>query len=246
MDIESTGGERTGLPSGMRPDSPEALARFHQELDLVDLIARQVTKSIGRAIEFDDLLSAGREGLLDAARRFNAGRGVPFRAYANVRVYGAMIDGVRRISALPRRAHERLAALEAANQLAEGGLQLTFGNKTMTPGEADSAFAEELALMAAGCALSELGQVDGNPDGAAEVDHDTPEEQLSRAELLARVEQVLAGFEEVEEAAILRLVYFDGMTIEAAAREVDLNRGWASRLHTRGLDRLIKRMRKIV
>jgi len=246
MDLETSRGEHSTVANVGRPELPEAMARFHQELDLVDLIARQLTKSMGRAVEFDDLLSAGREGLLDAARRFDPARGIPFRAYANVRIRGAMIDGVRRMSALPRRAHERLAALDAANQLDEGGLEVTFGRPTMTPGEAEAAFAEQLALVATGCALSDVAQFEGKAHRALEVDHDTPEEQLARAELLACVEQVLAGFQEEREAKVIRLVYFEGMTIEAVAHEMDLDRSWASRLHTRGMDRLIKRMRQLV
>jgi len=247
MDLEASVGEHSTVPKVGERESSDALGRFHQELDLVDLIARQLSKSMGRAVEFDDLLSAGREGLLDAARRFDAARGIPFRAYANVRIRGAMIDGVRRMSALPRRAYERLAALEAANRVDEGGLEVNFGNSAMTPGEAEAAFAEQLALVATGCALGSVAHaVDGKAHGAADADYETPEEQLSRAELLARVEEVLAAFPEVREAKVLRLVYFEGMTIEAVAHEMELDRSWASRLHTRGMDRLVKRMRKLV
>ena len=51
-------------------------------------------------MEHDDLVSFGREGLLDAARRYDESRGVPFRVYASFRVRGATYDGVRRTSAL--------------------------------------------------------------------------------------------------------------------------------------------------
>jgi RNA polymerase sigma factor FliA len=245
MDVEARGGGQ-GATLSSNSESADALARFHEQLDLVDLIARQLSKSIGRGVEFDDLLSAGREGLLDAARRFDADRGIPFRAYANLRIRGAMIDGVRRMSALPRRAYERLAALEAANRLDQGSLDATF-RTSMSPGEAESALADHLAMVATGCALGSVAQLAEAGDArGADADYQTPEEQLSRAELLARVDEVLSGFEEVREARVLRLVYFEGMTIEAAAREMDLDQSWASRLHTRGMDRLVKRMRKLL
>ena len=104
----------------MTQSSDPALERFNAELDLVEIVARQVGKTIGRGVELDDLLGYGREGLLDAARRFDPARGVPFRAYANYRVRGAIIDGVRTMARLPRRAHERLNALSAANHYGEG------------------------------------------------------------------------------------------------------------------------------
>src|SRR5690554_4310891 len=101
-------------------DSAEVLERFHSQLELVEIIARQVYRSIQWGIELDDLVSAGREGLLDAARRYDVEQQVPFRAYANFRVRGAVLDGVRRMSALSRRTYERLAALEAASLVSEG------------------------------------------------------------------------------------------------------------------------------
>src|SRR5262249_42881477 len=90
------------------PDTPETIARFETELELVDIVSRQIARTMGKVVELDELLSYGREGLLDAARKFDAARGVPFRAYANFRVRGAIIDGVRSMAQLPRRAHERL------------------------------------------------------------------------------------------------------------------------------------------
>ena len=94
-------------------DESETLRRFEETLDLVEIVARQVGRVIGGAVELDDLRSFGREGLLDAARRYDPSRGVPFRGYANYRVRGAIFDGVRKMSRLPRRVHERLAGLSA-------------------------------------------------------------------------------------------------------------------------------------
>jgi DNA-directed RNA polymerase specialized sigma subunit len=52
----------------------EALRRFESTLELVEIVARQIGRVVGRGIELDELLSFGREGLLDAARRFDADR----------------------------------------------------------------------------------------------------------------------------------------------------------------------------
>ncbi len=45
----------------------------------------------------DDLASAAFLGLIDAVDRFEPGRGVPFEAYASLRIRGAIIDELRRI-----------------------------------------------------------------------------------------------------------------------------------------------------
>ena len=47
--------------------------------------------------ERDDLVSAGMVGLIDAVDRFDPSRGVPFEAFARVRIRGAIIDELRRL-----------------------------------------------------------------------------------------------------------------------------------------------------
>jgi hypothetical protein len=138
------------------PDKAEALRRFEESLELVEKLARQVGKVVGSAVELDDLLSFGREGLLDASRRFDVTRGVPFRAYASYRVRGAIYDGVRQMSRLPRRAHERLNGLAAAAGVSEGALEDVSAGPV--PGAdkaaADAALAEHLASLATAMAMT--------------------------------------------------------------------------------------------
>jgi RNA polymerase sigma factor for flagellar operon FliA len=135
-------------------DAPEVLERFHTELPLVEIIARQIARTVGRLVEFDDLVATGREGLLDAARRFDPTRDVPFRAYANLRVRGAILDGVRQNSPLPRRTYERVVALKAAAQVSEGEAECAFAAGGVADANAaDRALAEHLAAIAMAAAV---------------------------------------------------------------------------------------------
>lgn len=219
-------------------DSPEVLERFHSELPLVRIIAAQVTRSIGHRVEFDDLASAGREGLLEAARRFEANRGVPFRAYANFRVRGAVIDAVRRLSALPRRLHERLAALEAAALVSEGEAEHAFaqsGNKTASA--ADRALATHLSAIAMAAAVSMSAENHSEPVETG----NSPEEALIRAQLANSVRTAVATLPK-EEAELIRRHYLEGERFDEIAADLNLSKSWASRLHTRAVARLAKRL----
>ena len=220
-------------------DSPEVLELFHSGLGLVDVIARQVARSVGPTIEYDDLVSAGREGLLHAARRFDAARGVPFLAYASLRVRGAIGDGVRQMSHLPRRAYERLAALEAAAEVSAGAAERTFADGAIAdPAAARRALEEHLSSMAMaagiGIAVETRGETDGG-DGS-------PEEALARAELLHIVRGALTEFD-ADEQKIIQRHYFQGERMEEIAHDLDMSKSWASRLHTRAIERLTKRLR---
>ena len=60
-------------------------------------------------VDGDDLSSAAFLGLIDADDRFEPGRGVPFEAYARLRIRGAIIDELRRTG-------ERARNTDAAEQ----------------------------------------------------------------------------------------------------------------------------------
>lgn len=221
-------------------DSPEVLARFHSELALVETIAAQILRSIGRSIEFDDLVAAGREGLLDAARRFDPSRGVPFGAYANLRIRGAILDGVRQLSTLPRRAYERIAALEAAVQISEGEAEYVFADAAgADPNAARRALEEHLSSIALAAAIGAATETRGDAvDG-----DDSPEEALARAQLVQTVRIAVTELEDNLERQIVRRHYLEGEQIDDVARDLGISKSWASRLHTRAVGRLAKRLR---
>jgi RNA polymerase sigma factor for flagellar operon FliA len=47
-------------------------------------------------VTFDDVVSWGTMGLVEAAGRFDPARGAQFRTYAHLRIKGAILDGIRR------------------------------------------------------------------------------------------------------------------------------------------------------
>jgi len=63
-------------------------------------MVRQIAYSVGcglpPSVSFDDLFSEGLLGLVEAHIRFDPTRGVPFGAYARIRVRGAMLSYVRK------------------------------------------------------------------------------------------------------------------------------------------------------
>lgn len=223
-------------------DSPEALERFNSALDLVERVASQVSRALGFQVERDELLSYGREGLLDAARRFDGSRGIPFRGYANYRVRGAMYDGVRQMTPPTRRLHEKLAALEAARQTSEGEADFAF-SQSAAQGDAarEAAFDEHLAAVATAASLGFV--TEGRRVGSSIVSSEpSPEESLAEAELVQVVREAIDELYE-DEREIVRRYYFDGERMEDIAAALSMHKSWASRIHTRAIARLTKRLR---
>jgi RNA polymerase sigma factor for flagellar operon FliA len=226
-------------------DAPEVLERFQAQLELVDIVARQIARTMGPVVELDDLRSFGREGLLDAARKFDSGRGVPFRAYANFRVRGAIIDGVRSMAQLPRRAYERLNGLSAALKVSEGVADDAFSAPAnATRAQADQALGDHLAAMAAAITVGLIAPTSIGEDGErVQVSTaDNPEDAVARAQLLALVQSAIEALPD-EEAALVRRHYLEGERFDHVAQSLGLSKSWASRLHTRAMQRLAKRLR---
>lgn len=226
-------------------DSAEVLARFQAELDLVEIIARQVLRATSSTVDIDDLRSAGREGLLAAARRFDPSQATAFRTYADYRVRGAMLDEIRKMAALPRRAYARLVALEAASSYCEGSW--ANANSELGEAEAEKALDEHLAAMAAATALAVVADAERGPRGEASPGAD-PEQAVAQAELLARVRRELDYLTEARELSvdareIIERHYFEGQSLSQIARELDIDKSWASRQHARAIAKLAERLR---
>jgi RNA polymerase sigma factor for flagellar operon FliA len=218
------------------------LARFHAELDLVDLVARQLGRRISKAVSLDDLRSFGREGLLQAARTFDASRGVPFRRWANLRIRGAMMDGLRQWGSLPRRLYRELRGLAAADRLLESYDEEDAANPARSPETADARLTSYLAGMATAIAVGTLvaaPRENVNADG----NDVTPEDMLGDAELLARVRQIVSGLPTPERTLVERH-YFGGETLEDAAASLGLSKSWGSRLHARAIESIAGELRK--
>jgi RNA polymerase sigma factor FliA len=225
----------------------EENARFESALDLVESMVRRIARELGPGVELDELRSFGREGLLDAARRFDPERGVPFRGYASFRVRGAIIDGVRSNARLPRRAHERLSGIAAGARASEGTLEDAFASAAQgtTTEDADRALGEHLAAMATAVAVGLLSTtVYGESNERIPLSPEaSPEEALGRAETLELVRRTIAELPE-EEAELVRRHYLEGERFDEVAKDLGLSKSWASRLHTRAIKRLTEKLRR--
>lgn len=234
---------------GESKESPEVLERFSSALGLVDVIARQILRTLGGAGDLEELLSFGREGLWDAARRFDTSRGVPFRGYANFRVRGAIIDGVRSSARLSRRTHERLNGLQAAARVSEGAFEDVSVPRPPGSGaaEAEVALVDHLAAMATAMAVGLIASTAHTDAGDRTLvdGSDNPEQAYGQAQLLQLIRTEIAELPH-DEAELVRRHYLEGARFDHVAAELGLSKSWASRLHTRALTRLSKRLRAVI
>ena len=89
---------------------------------LVKYIAGRLAIHLPPSVEFDDLVSYGTFGLLDAIDKFEPERGFKFETYAAMRIRGAILDGLRSTDWVPRSVRSKARELEQATQHLEHSL----------------------------------------------------------------------------------------------------------------------------
>ncbi len=81
---------------------------------LVKYVAGRLSIYFGKNVEYEDLLSYGTFGLLDAIEKFDIAKGVKFETYASLRIRGAIIDSIRQLDWAPRTLRQKSKNIEKA------------------------------------------------------------------------------------------------------------------------------------
>ena len=79
-------------------------------------VVRRVKSRLPRNVELGDLEGAGDVGLIQAIQNFDPGRGVPFEAFCEHRIRGAILDELRRLDWVPRPVRNRLNQKKLAQE----------------------------------------------------------------------------------------------------------------------------------
>jgi len=206
-------------PTPSRPSSSPSIRRSparHRPVDpaehlgLVYSIALPIFRSLDGAVELDELVGFGTEGLLQAADRFEPERGLRFSTYAYHRVRGAIWDGVRSLGRLPHKEFRRIRDSERrADRAAAAG--------------------EDVAPALAPVQVTAIGDADL-------VDEDAPaiDARCDSARLTMRLARALRRIPRPQRA-LLHQHYWDGDTLQDVAVRMGHTKSWASRLHARTL-----------
>jgi RNA polymerase sigma factor for flagellar operon FliA len=87
-----------------------------EHLPSVRFIARRLHQKLPQHVELDDLISAGIVGLMDACSRFDPGRHVQFKSFAQFRIRGAILDSLRELDWSPRELRRKGRAVDEAGR----------------------------------------------------------------------------------------------------------------------------------
>lgn len=89
---------------------------------LIKFIAQKIAVRLPSNIEFDDLVSSGVIGLMDAIDKYDPSRDNKFKTYAEFRIRGAILDELRAQDWVPRSVREKAKSLERVHMRLEQAL----------------------------------------------------------------------------------------------------------------------------
>ncbi len=228
--------------------------RQNARRDLVDIYARIVKYVAGRMaiglphyVEFNDLISAGLLGLIQAVDNFDHLRGIKFETYAIPRIRGSILDELRSQDWFPRSLRRKAKQLEEAYSV----LEVRLGRHAT-----DAEIAKHL-----GIEVVDLDSLVGEVSIAtimsldADTGSDESDSSSSLGEFLADpctedVEQVLALQEMKEligirmnelpekEQLVLVLYYYEELTLKEIGEILDVTESRVCQIHTKAILRL--------
>lgn len=222
----------------MNADRSELAARH---LDLARKAAAIYYPRVRAHIGYDDLLAMASVGLTEAASRFDPSLGASFKTYAWYRVQGAILDGLRKETALPRAVWARIVALRATAGYLEAQAERAHAarDKAQAATTADKLREVKAALGAIRTMYTvSIHYLDSDSLGSAE---STAPEVLTRERQRVALAAALAELPE-RERELMHKHYVEGKSLLDAGVELGMSKSWASRLHARAVDQLRARL----
>ena len=225
----------------MRPPKGKAERRVVATLPFVEHLARRVAATMPHSIDIGDLVQDGVIGLIDAAQRFDEGRGIKFETFAERRIRGAMIDALRK-DAWPRGVRRQRRELEAAREQLrrELGCEPSLADLAARIGSDEKRLGRTIVRINAIESTSPLATGDHNdavPPALLPAEPEQPDRLYEREETKARIYAAIASLPPREQK-VIGLYYYGEATMKQIGAEIGVNESRVSQLHARAIRRL--------
>lgn len=215
-------------------------------LPLVRKVVGGFSLNYNGEMEEDDLLSIGVIGLMDAIKKYDSSKKVPFEAYASLRIRGAIIDELRKNGKVSRHSMDKLNRYyEVKNKLVE---KLSREPKDIEIMDKMDISSRELNSIyetmnnLANISLDYAIFGDGDSEGTlldVLVDDKSigPEEYLLRDEKVISLTKAIDTLSE-KEKILLNLYYYEELTLKEIGHILDVSVSRVSQIHGKVLIKL--------
>ena len=214
---------------------------------LVKLVAGRLSMYLGHNVEFDDLVSYGIFGLIDAIDKFDMTKNVKFETYASLRIRGAILDQIRKMDWIPRTVRQRQRKIDEAIKQVEMrtgkaatdeeiAIELGITGDELTGWQSQLKVTNVVSLSEFEEAGQEPTFESGNNSRFAQ-----PEEVIEEQELKQKLIEALELLTE-KERKVIELYYYEDLTLKEISLVLEVSESRVSQLHTKALLKMRKKM----
>ncbi|NLL79775.1 MAG: FliA/WhiG family RNA polymerase sigma factor [Clostridiales bacterium] len=218
---------------------------------LVKVVAGRLSMYLGYNVEYEDLVSYGIFGLIDAIDKFDFTKEVKFETYASLRIRGAILDQIRKMDWIPRTIRQKQKKIDAAMKEVEAqkGRNATDAEIAEKLGISE----EELLDWQGQMKITNLISLNEYLETGSEIPNekasskhfDGPEEVIEQSELKQMLKEALELLTEKEKKVIV-LYYYEDLTLREISNILGVSESRISQLHTRGLQKMKGRMGRYI
>lgn len=205
-------------------------------LPLIKYVVGRMALSPPSGLDYEDLLSFGVFGLLDAIDRFDLSRGFSFQTFAVPRIRGAVLDELRKYDWISRTGREKLQRLNRSIEKVlreKGHLSDDWVMEEM--GVDEKTYREILELSSRSYIVS-LDEVVALEDGDVSLEGVLVDDRegapllLENEDEVHRIKEALKTLPE-REAQVLSLYYYEGLSLKEIGQVLGVTESRVSQIH---------------
>lgn len=234
----------------MKNKDPELREKIILEYaPLVKTVAGRLSMYLGYNVEYEDLVSYGIFGLIDAIDKFDTMKEVKFETYASLRIRGSILDQIRKMDWIPRTIRQKQKKIDAIIK----EIEMETGKNA-----SDEEIAEKLGIsteeyedwqsqMKITGLVSLNEYVEQGSDVAQDLNQRTtsrfegPEENIEKQELTQVLQEALEILTE-KECKVITLYYYEELTLKEISNILEVSESRISQLHTKALQKMRGKM----
>ena len=210
---------------------------------LVKFVAGRLSIYFGTHVEYDDLVSFGVFGLIDAIDKFDITKGVKFETYASLRIRGSIIDSIRELDWVPRSLRQKSKDLEKVYTELENELGHAASDKEIA--ERLGITTEDFSKLLNEVNVSTMMSLDEFLEQNYEIGVETnnvlkdgiPENYVEINELKHTLADAINKLPD-KEKLVVSLYYYEDLTLKEISAIMSVSESRVSQLHTKAILRL--------
>lgn len=221
-------------------------------MPLVKYLASRVMIGKTKYIEYEDLVSYGIVGLLDAINRFDSEKGMKFSSYATLRIKGAMIDEIRRNRPISKGAMDKLARYNESVEKLQNNLMREPNLKEiaiyMNISEDEVSQIENYINYMSVVSLESILYSDEDDITIMDTIEDrntlSPEDSLENEEKIKVLQEAIEMLNE-KDKLVLKLYYYEKLTLKEIGVILEVSESRVCQLHSRAIRNLKSTIAKL-